>query len=479
MTTPVTYQRHDDVGVISIDNPPVNALGQAVRQGLVDAVTRGNEDDQARALLVVAKGRTFIAGADIREFGKPPQPPLLTDVICHLEASAKPLVVALHGTALGGGLEVALGCQFRVALPGTRVGLPEVKLGLLPGAGGTQRLPRLTGVEAALDLITSGRFASAEEALTLGIIDTLSDTDSPLEAGLAVVREMLAGTFTPRVTGNLPAPSANPDAIADYRARLEAEDPALYSPFRCIEAIAASTDISLNAGLRRERELFLACMDSPQRAGLIHAFFAARTPHKVPGADESTAITRVALLGQHPLFQQLERSAERTGVTLSASADASTQACLIAPAAEATHCPEACLRIALIADTQASQLDTLDTELALVLPARGALAELVSLDTEPTQQQAVANLLKGLHQGVVVSHRGSLLAALTDAAGDGSGDPHAAMEAISLILADRGWSYRHSDIDLLAIEALGYPRHLGGPHRQASLALSDTSEIVS
>ncbi|APX93191.1 3-hydroxyacyl-CoA dehydrogenase [Halomonas sp. 1513] len=479
MTTPVTYQRHDDIGVISIDNPPVNALGQAVRQGLVEALASGNEDDQVRALLLVAKGRTFIAGADIREFGKPPQAPLLTDVIRQLEASAKPLVVALHGTALGGGLEVALGCQLRVALPGTRVGLPEVKLGLLPGAGGTQRLPRLVGVAAALDLITSGRFASAEEALALGIVDILSDAESPLDAGLAAAREMLAGTLTPRVTGELPAPQANPEAIADYRTRLEAEAPALYSPFRCIDAIAASCDSSLDDGLRYERELFVACMDSPQRAGLIHAFFAARTPHKVPEADEPTAIAHLALLGEHPLFRQLERHAERAGITLTAAPEASTQACLIAPGTEAAACPPSCLRIALVAAGEASQLDALDAELALVLPTQGALAELVSLDADATQQQAVAALLKGLRQGVVVSHRGSLLAALSDAAGDASGDPRAAMEAASLRLAERGWSYRHSDIDLLAIEALDYPRHLGGPHRQASLALSDTSENAS
>ena len=163
MTTPVTYQRHDDIGVITIDSPPVNALGQAVRQGLADAVAQGNDDAESRVLVLVAKGRTFIAGADIREFGKPPQAPILPEVIATLEASAKPIVAVLHGTALGGGFEVALGCQLRVALPGTKVGLPEVKLGLLPGAGGTQRLPRLAGVEAALDLITSGRFVGADE----------------------------------------------------------------------------------------------------------------------------------------------------------------------------------------------------------------------------------------------------------------------------------------------------------------------------
>lgn len=132
MTTPVSYQRHDDIGVITIDNPPVNALGQAVRQGLMETVARGREDSEARVLVLLARGRTFIAGADIREFGKPPQAPILPEVIATLEAGDKPIVAVLHGTALGGGLEVALGCQLRVALPGTKLGLPEVKLGLLP-----------------------------------------------------------------------------------------------------------------------------------------------------------------------------------------------------------------------------------------------------------------------------------------------------------------------------------------------------------
>ncbi|WP_231613849.1 enoyl-CoA hydratase/isomerase family protein [Halomonas sp. BC04] len=431
---------------------------------MVEAVTRGIEDSQARALLLVAKGRTFIAGADIREFGKPPQAPLLPDVIRHLESTPKPIVVALHGTALGGGLEVALGCQLRVALPGTRVGLPEVKLGLLPGAGGTQRLPRLAGVDAALDLITSGRFASADEALSLGIIDTIRDADSPLDAGLSVVREMLAGTLEPRVTGELPPAKANLEAIADYHARLEAESPELFSPFRCVEAIAASTEGSLEEGLRRERELFLACMDSPQRAGLIHAFFAARAPHKVPGANSPPPLTQVALFGEHPLFRQLEGNAERAGITLTASPDSATQACLVAPGASSASCPPQCLRIDLLTATEATHLEGVDeADLALVVPSRGPLAELVSLGADAHGQQAVANLLKALRQGVVVSTGGSLLAALSKAAGDNDANPHAAMEEASLMLAEQGWSYRDSDIDLLAIELWVTPATWAAP----------------
>ncbi|NIC03899.1 enoyl-CoA hydratase/isomerase family protein [Billgrantia bachuensis] len=470
MTSPVSYHRHGDIGVIAIDNPPVNALGQAVRQGLVEAVAQGNEDTEARVLVLVARGRTFIAGADIREFGKPPQAPILPEVIAHLEASAKPIVAALHGTPLGGGLEVALGCQLRVALPGTKVGLPEVKLGLLPGAGGTQRLPRLAGIEAALDLITSGRFASTDEALKLGIVDAVLEVDDPIEAGLAAARDVLDGRRTPRVTGELPPPAADHEAVERYRAKLMAEVPELFSPFRCIDAIAASSEGSLADGLRRERELFLACMDSPQRAGLIHAFFAARSPHKVPGAGEAPEPTCIALLGEHPLFARLRGAAERAGIKLTEHPDGDTQACIVAPGA-APACPAHCLHIALLSSVEAADLDSIDADLALVTPDAAGLAELVALRADATQQQATANALKALRQAVVVSRQGSLLATLSSAARDDGVNPHAAMEAASLMLAERGWAYRESDIDLLAIEALGYPRHLGGPHRQAILRL--------
>ncbi|MDX5379593.1 MAG: enoyl-CoA hydratase/isomerase family protein [Halomonas sp.] len=468
MTSPVTYQCQDGIGVITIDNPPVNALGQAVRQGLMDTVVQGNGDPEAQVLVLVARGRTFIAGADIREFGKPPQAPILPEVIACLESSTKPIIAALHGTALGGGLEVALGCQLRVALPGTQVGLPEVKLGLLPGAGGTQRLPRLTGIEAALDLITSGRFASAGEALELGIVDAVLEHDSPLEAGLAAARDVIDGRRAARITGELPPPAAAPEAIERIRARLEAEVPDLFSPFRCVDAIAASSEGNLAEGLRRERELFLECMDSPQRAGLIHAFFAARAPHKVPDAGEAPAVTRIALLGEHQLFPRLKAKADRAGFELSDRPDDDTQACLIAPGVDMA-CPAHCLRIALLSPSEAENLDAIDSSMVLIVPDQQGMVELVALSADPDEQQAVANALKALRQGVVVSRRGSLLAALDKAVRDDRPNPHAAMDAASLMLASRGWAYRDSDIDLLAIEALDYPRHLGGPHRQATL----------
>lgn len=463
----VHYQRHGEVGVISIANPPVNALSQAVRSGLLSALEEGLADQQAQALVVMAEGRTFIAGADIREFGKPPQAPLLPDVITQLEACSKPLIASLHGTALGGGLEVALGCHYRVALAGTRVGLPEVKLGLLPGAGGTQRLPRLVGVERSLDIITSGRFVEAAEAQDIGIIDAISDAQTPLEAGLAAAKEVLAGQQQACITGQLPTPEANPSAIAAMREQLESSAPALFSPFRIVEAVDACTKAaSLEEGLRRERELFLACMDSPQRAGLIHLFFAARNPYVVTGIDNAEPFAQIALIGKHPLFETLHSAAQRASITLTDTPNDSTELCLLAPGEDASACSSQAVTVAL----QLLTSNASTSPLSLVLAERGPFHELVNHSASATDQQRVALTLKALRAKVVVSKSPSLLSTLYNAAKQAPDhDAQSAMEQASLTLVQQGACYRESDIDLLAVEALGYPRHLGGPHRHATL----------
>ncbi|RUR38602.1 enoyl-CoA hydratase/isomerase family protein [Vreelandella populi] len=467
----VHYQRHGNIGVIQITNPPVNALSHAVRSGLVNALEEGIADTEADALVVLAEGRTFIAGADIREFGKPPQAPLLPDVITQLEACPKPLIAALHGTALGGGLEVALGCHYRVALPGTRVGLPEVKLGLLPGAGGTQRLPRLTGVERALEMITSGRFVEAEEALEAGVIDAISSASTPLEAGLAVAKEILAGNQTPRITGKLPAPAANPRAIASTLKQLNQQSSELFSPFRIIEAIEACvTSDTLQEGLRRERELFLACMDSPQRAGLIHLFFAARNPHVIPGIENASAFHHVALIGEHPLFERLKKAAQRAGTTLTSEQSDATELCLLAPNATI----QANAGCAVVALKEVGTDNDSDTPLRLVIAANDSLVELTKISAEPLVQQRAALTLKALRLNVVVSQQQSLMETMHAALQQSSAsEARSSMEQASLRIAQEGFCYRESDIDLLAVEVLGYPRHLGGPHRQATLM--DTS----
>ncbi|WP_028353341.1 3-hydroxyacyl-CoA dehydrogenase NAD-binding domain-containing protein [Bordetella petrii] len=299
----VASQRHDGILVLTIDNPPVNALSADVRRGLADAIQAAQDDASVQAVLLVGAGRNFIAGADIREFGKPPQPPALPDVCNAIEASAKPVVAALHGAALGGGLEIALAAHYRIALPGARLGLPEVNLGLLPGAGGTQRAPRLAGAAAALDLMLSGRHASAEEALSLGLVDRLDSGADALAAGLAYARELLAQGAAPRRTRDATAALADraaaQAAIDAARAQVEARARGLFSPAKIIDAVQAALDQPFDAGLRTERALFLQCLDSPQRAGLVHAFFAERETAKAPEtrAAQPRPLERLGVVG--------------------------------------------------------------------------------------------------------------------------------------------------------------------------------------
>ncbi|UEM07812.1 enoyl-CoA hydratase/isomerase family protein (plasmid) [Skermanella rosea] len=297
MTDTVRYARQDRTGVITVDYPPVNALGHAVREGLVAALDAGLADEQADVLVLVAAGRTFMAGADIREFGKPFMPPGLPEVIARFDASPKPIVAAIHGTALGGGLEVALGCHFRVALRSAKVGLPEVKLGLLPGAGGTQRLPRLTGPAKALDIILGGNPVPAPEALELGILDALDDGESALDAGLRFAQRIRdeklparrVADRTDRIEG------IDPALFVEIRAKLAKTARNLHSPHRCVDAVEAAVTLPFEQGLAKERELFQDCMDSPQRAGLIHAFFSEREAAKVPGLPAGTPTRPVNL----------------------------------------------------------------------------------------------------------------------------------------------------------------------------------------
>src|SRR5881398_4029927 len=172
-TSPISTRKHGDVLIVLSNNPPVNALSTAVRQGIVDAIAEAEADDSVKAVVIACEGQTFFAGADITEFGKPPVMPWLPQVVDRIENSTKPVVAAIHGTALGGGLEVALACHYRVAVPSARCGLPEVNLGLLPGAGGTQRLPRIVGVQKALEMVTSGQHVAAKQCLDMGLVDEL------------------------------------------------------------------------------------------------------------------------------------------------------------------------------------------------------------------------------------------------------------------------------------------------------------------
>jgi len=295
MTSPVSYELVEEIGVITVDNPPVNALSQVVRQGIHDAVRLG-QTDASKAILILCAGRTFIAGADIREFGQPPQEPYLPDLCAEIENSSKLVVAALHGTALGGGFEVALGCHYRCALPTARVGLPEVKLGLLPGAGGTQRTPRLAGAMAALDLITSGNPVDAGRAASLGLVDHLVEGDLR-EAALAWCRDLVAKKASRRKTSELRVESVSDGVLADYRARLAKRARGQVAPQKIIECIEAAMTMPFPDGMATERKKFIECMHSPQSAAMRHMFFAEREAAKVSGLPANTELRNIDKVG--------------------------------------------------------------------------------------------------------------------------------------------------------------------------------------
>ena len=291
MPEPVAYLRAGRCGVITVDHPPVNALGQAVRQGLLRALAEGLADAGAEILVVVAAGKTFMAGADIREFGQPVAAPSLPEVVAAFDCSPKPVVAGLHGTALGGGLEVALACHFRIALRSTRMGLPEVKLGLIPGAGGTQRLPRLVGAAQALAMICEGEPISAANALAMGLIDAIDDGTSAEDAALRFAAKILDETWPvlPVSQRQDRIQATDMSVFSDWRQRVAQRAPGLFSPARCVDAVEAAVTLPFAQGVARERTLFLECMASPQRSGLIHAFLAQRASARIPGLPSLSA----------------------------------------------------------------------------------------------------------------------------------------------------------------------------------------------
>ncbi|MFP3537806.1 3-hydroxyacyl-CoA dehydrogenase NAD-binding domain-containing protein [Pseudomonas sp. SIMBA_021] len=293
---------HGNILVLTLDNPPVNALGVEVRRGLLAAMDSAADDPTVAAILLVGAGRHFCGGADIREFGQAPQAPALPAVVKRIEDSAKPVVAAIQGVALGGGLEVALAAHYRLTLGSARLGLPEVLLGLLPGAGGTQRLPRLIGARAALELMLSGRHLNAREALDLGVVDRLAEGEDALAAGLAYARELVdshAGVRRTRDARALGDQHLQREQINAAREQLTHKAKGLLSPQNIIRAVEAALDRPFDQGLEEERRLFQECLDSPQRAGLVHAFFAEREVLKAPETRiaQPRPIEQVAVVG--------------------------------------------------------------------------------------------------------------------------------------------------------------------------------------
>ncbi|MDG1937136.1 MAG: enoyl-CoA hydratase-related protein, partial [Paracoccaceae bacterium] len=275
----VLVEINHKTALICLDNPPVNAASQTLRDGVQKALIWASSQNDIGVIAIYGAGRTFVAGADIKEFGKQPLAPFLPDLVNEIEQVEIPVISVLHGTALGGGLEIALGAHARVGIKGLKVGLPEIHLGLLPGAGGTQRTPRLCGIPAALEMILSGRHIHAQEALEMGLIDRLYD-GQPRDVALQAAQEVLIGKLEARRTDQIIAKS-NHAHLDEVEARLLKTHPHLFSPHKCVQAVRACS-LPIAEGLRVERQAFEECMETPQRAGLIHAFFGERAVSSVP-----------------------------------------------------------------------------------------------------------------------------------------------------------------------------------------------------
>jgi 3-hydroxyacyl-CoA dehydrogenase len=299
MTGVVALEKRNSVGIITVDSPPVNALSHAVRSGLSETLRQALADASIDVIVLRCAGRTFIAGADITEFGKPPKEPGLAAVIAEYDASTKPVVAAIHGTALGGGLEVALGCNYRVAAPDAKVGLPEVKLGILPGAGGTQRLPRLVGVEKAIEIIVGGDPVSAKEAKGIGLIDQIVEGDL-LQGAIDFAKGIAAKRPLPRVRDL--SEKVDPtkiraglfdDAKKDAKKRARGAS----GPARCVDAVRAAVELPFDRGLAEERRLIEEAFASVESRAMRHVFFAERKAAKIPDVSNDVPVLPVKKVG--------------------------------------------------------------------------------------------------------------------------------------------------------------------------------------
>ncbi len=303
ITKSVDLDRRGRVAVLTVNNPPVNALSQHVRQGLNEGVKQAIADAAVGAIVITCAGRTFIAGADITEFGKPPTAPGLHEVLDLIESSPKPVVAAVHGTALGGGLEVTLACHYRVGVKDARFGLPEVKLGLLPGAGGTQRLPRVVGVEKGLSMMVSGDPIRADEALKAGLIDEIVDGDLTA-AGVAFAEKVLNEKRPLKKIRDLDdkvaAVRGKPEVFAGFRKSVARQIRGFRAPENIIKAVEAAVSLPFEQGIKRERELFVELLNSPESKAQRYFFFAEREAAKIPDVPADTPardVKKAAVIG--------------------------------------------------------------------------------------------------------------------------------------------------------------------------------------
>ena len=291
----VRFEVDDGIGIITIDNPPVNALAPGVRDGILEALEQGEANAEVKAMVLMGAGRSFIAGADIRAFGKPrPAPRRLT--YDALDGAKKPVVAAIHGYALGGGLENALACHYRIAVPSAKVGLPEVLIGILPGGGGTQRLPRLIGVQAAMDMIVTGRHVPAEEAKELGIIDAIVAGNDLRQEAIAFAKEVAGKRPLPRVrdkSAKLAEVKANPGMFDAMRKSIARKARNQKAPYHCIACVEAAATKPFEEGIAIERGLFAELENSDEAKALRYAFFAEREVAKIPWLPKDLALPQI------------------------------------------------------------------------------------------------------------------------------------------------------------------------------------------
>lgn len=322
MNEVVSYELHDGIADVLIDNPPVNATSHAVRVGLDEAVRRFGTDAEAKAMVVRCAGKTFVAGADIKEFGRPALPPPLPDVLKAIDHCDKPIVAAVHGTVLGGGFEVALACHYRVAAADARFGFPEVKLGLVPGAGGTQRSVRLAGLADTITLVTEGKPISARAAEAMGLVDEVAQGDL-VEAARAFARRLAAEGKGPRRAGDLPMPTDDPELFDKARKSLGRKMRGQEAPMRALEAIRLGYEMDFESALVREYEMCKDMIAAPQSRALRHIFAAEREVAKIPGLPADVApreVERAGVIGLGVMGRGIVMTIAAAGIPVTAVA---------------------------------------------------------------------------------------------------------------------------------------------------------------
>ena len=308
-----------EIALIEISNPPVNAISAAVRVGLLETIENLSLNEKIKAIVITAPERTFLAGADIKEFGKKVDAPILGKICDKIESLNKIVVASLHGTPLGGGLEVAMSAHYRIAAPNTKVGLPEVLLGILPGAGGTQRLPRLCGVDMALDMMLTGKHVPAKEALSSGIIDEIAENNNTIDNGIEYAKKLVKEGFRPRPTSQIQNKISDTEETSELI--LKFKDTAskkyknLFSPHAIIRSVEEGLKLDFAEAILNERKLFEECIESPQRQGLIHSFFAERANTKIPELKEGKPIelNKIGIIGGGTMGTGISMAAMNAG----------------------------------------------------------------------------------------------------------------------------------------------------------------------